>query len=248
MERVEFDWEQNSGVLEKKSLAYQAFEFLSRGIILRTYRPGDRLRQDDIAAQLGVSITPVREAFDRLVSVGLAERIPYRGVRVPKLTNDEMLDAHVARLILEVAVVRLAAHHISQQQLIALHDILEQTRNLTTDENMSEHRQLNREFHFTIANAASNPQIFSYYEMASTKFPDWMLYEWIFRQTEPLESVLIQDFEEHRAMVDAIASHDADLAAQRAMEHMEGVGKQLVTYSGIPLAMLQERVREVGLP
>lgn len=248
MEGVQFDSGQNSNVLEKKSLAYQAFEFLSRGIILRNYRPGEWLRQDEIAAELGVSSTPVREAFDRLVSVGLAERIPYKGIRVTKLTNEEILDAHILRLILEVAVVRLAAHNISQQQVTALYDILEQTRDLTTRENMSEHRQLNRDFHLTLANAGSNPQIVSFYEVASTKFPDWMLYEWVFQQGESCESVLARDFQEHRAIVDAVASHDADHTALRAMEHMEAVGNQLVTCTGIPLALLQERVRQVGLP
>ena len=246
MEGIQFDSELNSQALQKKTLASEVFEFLHRGIVMGKYAPGEWLRQNDIAAQLDVSSTPVRGALDRLVSVGLAERVPYRGVRVTKLTDEEIVDTHILRLVLEIAVVRLAAHNISQPQLNALYDILEQTRNLRTPEHMSKHRQLNRDFHLTVANAGGSPLMGRFYEMASTKYPDWMLYERAFQQVDIFGSALDQEFKEHRAIVDAIASHDAGLAAQRAMEHMETLGNELVAFIGIPRALLQERVRQVG--
>jgi DNA-binding GntR family transcriptional regulator len=81
------------------------------------YLPGDWLRQEEISTQTGVSQTPVREALDLLVSVGLAERVPYRGVRVPELTTDEIIDAYILRLILESTAAHLAALNISGEQL-----------------------------------------------------------------------------------------------------------------------------------
>ena len=246
MQSVQFRLEQNNLALQKRSLTDEVSEILHRRIITGEYPPGEWLRQNDIAAQLDVSPTPVREALDRLVSDGLAERIPYRGVRVPELANEEIVDALVLRVLLEVAAVRLAACNISQQQLHALYDILEQTRNLTTLDDMSKHRQLNRALHLTIANAGGSPLMDRFYEMASNKFPDWMLYESMFHQVELLESALAREFKEHRALVDALASHDADLAERRAIEHMKSLGNELIALIGIPVALLEERLRQVG--
>ena len=76
---------QASGPLEKKSLKDEVFELLHRRVVSGEYALGKWLRQGEIANELDVSPTPVREALDQLVAEGLAERIPYRGVRVPQL-------------------------------------------------------------------------------------------------------------------------------------------------------------------
>ena len=58
---------------------------------------------------MGVSMTPVREALDLLVSTGLAERVPYRGVRVREMSAKDIADAYGLRLILEALTAREAA-------------------------------------------------------------------------------------------------------------------------------------------
>jgi len=68
--------------LTHKPLKEEIYDALHRQIIAGKYGPGDWLRQEDIATLMCVSMTPVREALDLLVSTGLAERVPYRGVRV----------------------------------------------------------------------------------------------------------------------------------------------------------------------
>ena len=69
-------------LIQKRPLKEDIFNVLHEKIISGVYKPGDWLRQEDIATLLGVSMTPVREGLDLLVSAGLAERVPYRGVRV----------------------------------------------------------------------------------------------------------------------------------------------------------------------
>ena len=81
-------------LIQKRPLKEDIFDVLHEKIISGTYKPGDWLRQDDIATQLGVSMTPVRGAFDRLVSAGLAERVPYRGVRVREMSTKDMVEAY----------------------------------------------------------------------------------------------------------------------------------------------------------
>ena len=233
--------------LQKKSLKDEVFETLHRRIVAGNYSPGEWLRQEELSSLLGVSQTPVREALDRLVSVGLAERVPYRGVRVPELTQDEILEAYVLRTILESAAVRMAADNITAGQITTLFEIVDQTRPLVTLEEMSRHRQLNRAFHIAIVQASGNSLLGKLYELAANLFPDWMLYEYMFRHPELLPASLEREYQEHHAIVEALAAHDTGQAVAATLQHIQHLGQELVDYLGIPAARLQETERLIGL-
>ncbi|MFU8773308.1 MAG: GntR family transcriptional regulator, partial [Anaerolineales bacterium] len=179
--------------LQKSSLRNEIFDFLSDQIVIGNYIPGQWLRQDEIATQLGVSQTPVREALDLLVSAGLAERLPYRGVRVIKVSQDELIDIYILRLVLEMAIVRLAIHNISPEQQQRIHQILEQISELHTLNDISQHRRLNKQFHQTIAEASGNKQLEAQYKMAANRFPEWMLYDHIVRNPQILETIFSKE-------------------------------------------------------
>src|SRR5687768_17928420 len=106
--------------LTHKPLKEEIFDALHRQIIAGKYGPGDWLRQEEIAGQMGVSMTPVREALDLLVAAGLAERVPYRGVRVREMSTKDVADAYGLRLILEAVIAREAAKNITPQQIAGL--------------------------------------------------------------------------------------------------------------------------------
>ncbi|HZD56501.1 MAG TPA: GntR family transcriptional regulator, partial [Anaerolineales bacterium] len=143
-------------LVKRKSLGEEVFEILRDKILAGEYPLGEWLRQEEIGKQLGVSQTPVREALDRLVSEGLAERVPYRGVRVSTLTSEEIADIYAARLVLEVNLARAAAHNIASEQLTKLERLVNEAQSLISLEDMSSRRQLNIEFHFTLASASKN--------------------------------------------------------------------------------------------
>jgi DNA-binding GntR family transcriptional regulator len=242
-------WEpiqEESEALEKKSLRDEVFEYLHAKIIAGKYAPGEWLRQEDISNQLGVSQTPVREALDQLVSAGLAERVPYRGVRVLSLTPEEIVDAYQIRLILESVAAQLAAQQISQERLNALYMILEQTRELITLEDMSAQRQLNKKFHISLVEAGGNSLLNKVYETVSNTFPDWMLYEYMFRHPELLASSLTEEFNEHKAIVDAIAAGDAEQAVQQVITHIRHLGREFENYLGIPGNLLEEKEQQIN--
>ena len=210
------------------------FDFLHERIIAGQYAPGEWLRQEDISSRLGVSMTPVREALDLLVSAGLAERVPYRGVRVLRPSATEMADSYTMRLLLESAAVHAAALHITQAQLSQLEEILAQSRSLVKLKDMSSQRVLNRELHGTIAAASGNPLLHRTYMTVLNTFPDWMLYEYMFRHPELLDSSMRSEHAEHRVIVEALAAHDADLAVQRTVAHLANRGRELEAYLGVP--------------
>jgi DNA-binding GntR family transcriptional regulator len=234
--------------LQRKPLKEEIFEVLHEKIIAGEVLPGEWLRQEDIATQLGVSMTPVREALDLLVSVGLAERVPYRGVRVPEPAGEEIAEAYAMRLLLEAAGARAAALKRQPVQVDELKRILAQMKGLVTLHEMSELRQLSREFHQSIVAIGGNAILNKVYEMVMNAFPDWMLYEYLFRHADLLEASLAVEYLEHMALVEAIEAGNADLAEQQAIKHIRNLGKELVTFLGIPHDILESKAHFLQAP
>src|SRR5829696_2235653 len=143
-------------IIQKRPLKEDIFDVLHEKIISGTYKPGDWLRQDDIATQLGVSMTPVREGLDLLVSAGLAERVPYRGVRVRKMSTKDVVEAYGMRLFLEAIIAQEAAKNITREQVAGLERTLEETKKHQTLKDVSMDRKSSREFHSAIAAATKN--------------------------------------------------------------------------------------------
>ena len=233
-------------VLQKRSLKEEVFQTLHRRIVAGKYAPGEWLRQEEISIQLGVSQTPVREALDLLVSAGLAERVPYRGVRVLQLTPVEIVDAYVLRLSLEVTAARLAACNISDGQIAELYETVEQTREMVTLDDMSTQRQLNKKFHLSIVAAGGNALLTRHYEAVSNRFPDWMLYEYMFRHPELLESSLKREYIEHKAIADALATHAPEQTVRMIVEHIRNLKQEFIAFLGIPDELLQEKEAQIA--
>ena len=232
---------------QKRPLKEDIFDTLLEKIISGGYKPGDWLRQEDIASQLGVSMTPVREALDLLDAAGLAERVPYRGVRVPEPTHEAIAESYVTRLLLEKAVNRAAALNREQAHVEALKRIVGQSKKLIRLDDMSASRKLSGEFHFTVAEATKNSTLIRVYKVAANSFPDWMLYQAMYEHPEELEASVKEEYEEHLAIAEAIEAQDANLAVQRAMEHIRDIGSQIVTYLGVPQELLDNKMIQMGL-
>ena len=221
------------------------YEFVHERIIAGQYAPGEWLRQDVISSQLGVSMTPVREALDLLVSAGLAERVPYRGVRVLQLTAEEIADSYGTRLLIEGAAVYASAINISPEQLAKLSALLDESKSLVELKDMSRSRALNRELHTAIVTASGNTLLNKIYITVLNTFPDWMLYEYMFRHPELLDESIQNEYKEHRAIVDALAAHEPVLSIQRAIEHITNRSNELETYLGVPIETITAKESQI---
>ena len=93
--------------------------------------------------------------------------------------------------------------------------------------------------------ASGNALLSKLYKMMTNTFPDWMLYEYMFRHPELLQPSLTREFQEHTAIAQAIAAGDADLAVQRTIQHIRELSKELVTYLGIPADLLKDKERKL---
>ncbi len=232
--------------LTHKPLKEEVFDALHRQIIAGKYAPGDWLRQEDIASQMGVSMTPVREALDLLVASGLAERVAYRGVRVREMSPKDVADAYGLRLVLEVTIAHEAARNITPQQIQRLEKILVEMQKHETLDDMPHARQLAREFHNAIAEATGNDLLVKLYAVVSNAFPDWLLYEALFRHPDILTDSMAATYDEHTAIVDALKKRDGTKTAQKSIEHLMESGTWLEAYLNIPAKLLREKEEQIS--
>jgi len=233
-------------LIQKRPLKEDIFDVLHQRIISGVYKPGDWLRQEDIATQLGVSMTPVREGLDLLVSAGLVERVPYRGVQVREISPKDVIEAYGLRLVLEAVIAQEAARHITDEQIARLERMLEAMKKHDTLKEMSDERKLSREFHSAIAEASGNELLIKLYAIVANAFPDWLLYEALFRNPELLADSIANTLKEHIAIVEALKKRNGAQAAQRSIEHVMDSGKWLEEYLNIPAELLREKEDQVS--
>ena len=105
------------GPLKRRRLVDEATQTLRDAILNGRFKAGARLRQTDLAAQLAISRTPIREALGRLQQEGLIELLPGGGVRVVLLDLTEAVELYDLREVLDGLAARLAAHRADEGAL-----------------------------------------------------------------------------------------------------------------------------------
>lgn len=107
-------------MLKKISLAEQAYDELVKNIITGVYAAGTMLQEERIAAEFGISRTPVREALQKLAAEGLVEQLPRRGFRAALPEEDALDELFECRSILETAALERAIDHIPPEEIAIL--------------------------------------------------------------------------------------------------------------------------------
>lgn len=144
------------------SLSDQIYEKLKEKIFHGEIEPGKRLMQNIVANELGVSRTPVREAFRLLEQDGLVERIPQGGIQVSCLDQDTIEEVFGIRSVLETYAIELACTRITAEEIYFLKELTKQARKLLSAPSMRIESKidhlfaLNSQFHDTIYRASGN--------------------------------------------------------------------------------------------
>jgi DNA-binding GntR family transcriptional regulator len=133
----------------------EVYEHLKLEIVQGRLPGGERLAEENIAATLGVSRTPVREAVQRLAQDGFVELIPNKGARVRSLSSQEIIQTYAVREVLEGLAARLAAEHRDAHDLDQLIKTLAQLECLPSDDYAAQ-TAADLEFHAAIASAGKN--------------------------------------------------------------------------------------------
>ena len=116
----------NTSRKKRPPVRSKVFQHLRRQILVGKLYKGQRLIESDIANDLKVSRTPVREAFRKLETEGLVQYSPGRGVTVSQLSNENMLELYSIRGVLEGLVASFAAEKITKEELKKLKTLLKE--------------------------------------------------------------------------------------------------------------------------
>jgi DNA-binding GntR family transcriptional regulator len=142
-----------------QSLAEQAYQAIREGIATGTFAAGERVTERGLAARLGVSPTPVREALRRLEQEGLIERVSARILRVIEHSPEALRELMYIGATLRAAEARFAAAKITDDALRRMTVLLERIADEDNDLADDERLRLAGEFDAEIERAAANPAL-----------------------------------------------------------------------------------------
>src|SRR5262245_13152668 len=152
--RTEISDDREPSVVRTRSRADFVYESLRDAISDGRIAGRERVREEEVARNLGVSRTPVREALQRLQQRGLLSFGPTRGFVVAQLSHQQVVELYAMREILEGSAARFAAQHATPEEIATLYQLQEQLRTAEGDEML--HKHLDRRFHQAIYEAAHN--------------------------------------------------------------------------------------------
>ncbi|HET7121720.1 MAG TPA: GntR family transcriptional regulator [Solirubrobacterales bacterium] len=133
--------------------AQHALEALRRAMIAGELRPGDRVRQEEIAERLGVSIAPVREALATLEQEGQVRYLPRRGYSVAELDLDDLREIYELRQTLETRAARRALPLLDADAIEGLEMAARDCVDAAAEGDVAAELEANRRFHFTVFDA-----------------------------------------------------------------------------------------------
>jgi DNA-binding GntR family transcriptional regulator len=200
--------------LENLTLWQRVHEHLREEILANRLTAGTELQESMLAAELGVSRGPVREAIGRLAAEGLVVVRPRRGAVVRSLTKDEFIEAYEVREALEVLAVRLATPRLTNEGLVRLEQLIEAMEGYAGREEVEEFFEANAAFHASLFEASGNGKLRQLYEQLLGQMSS------LRRRSLALRGNLKQSVEEHRAILAAVAAGEPDRAAELMSEHI----------------------------
>jgi len=187
---------------------------LKQAIVDGRIKAGERLREIDLAAQFGVSRTPVREALKKLEAEGLVADTPGRGLAATEPTPHEIMDAYLVREVLEGLAARLAAERATETDRIRLEVILRHIR--TAIEAGADQRAiaLSNEFDQALFRATSSRRLSDM--IAAARASQGRL----LRLSLQYPGRLAQTAEERAEILEAIQQRDPEAAERATREHL----------------------------
>ncbi|MEO0344496.1 MAG: GntR family transcriptional regulator [Pseudomonadota bacterium] len=200
----------NQGSISSGEAAYSA---LLKAISDGTLKPGDRIREIEIAKLLRLSRTPIREALRRLESDGIVEHRPRIGAVVRKLSHSEIVELYEMRLVLERTAAAMAAKHASDAEIDTLDDL---NKDIAANRNNPvAAAAINQEFHQALYRACRNRFLLDAAKVLTNSLV--LLGITTFTDEARIDIVVAQ----HLDVIEALRDRDAERAAKAAETHLQ---------------------------
>ena len=202
--------------VRRRTLGSLVAEQIRRDLLTGRFPPGSQLNEAELAESLGVSRGPVRETLARLVHEGLLLSRPHRGVFVPLLTEDDILDVFYAREALEAAAFRRVITSPKPRDLLnSLDEAVDGIARASDRGDWAEVGHLDLRFHSLVIEAAASPRLS---RMFATVISETRLCLNLLTDVDPARRDLL---DEHRELARLVAGDDVDAALGALEKHFE---------------------------
>jgi len=198
-------------------------QVLREAILRGDLKPGQKLKQQELAEWLGMSATPVREVLRVLEAEGLLVHDPYKGVFVAEVSVEDSAEITPIRVALESLAVRMATPRLDENDISALEHLVEEMQQAWQEMDLARVRRANYFFHATLYRAAGSRILFTMIERLWPRFATDVLWM-IPHRTE-------RSIEQHRAILQAIRERDAEKAARLLEEHITTAGRSISEFT-----------------
>ena len=196
--------------LSKTTLLDQAYEVVKEALMNGQFTPGDVLVIRQLAAEMGTSIMPVRDALQKLVAERALELLPNRTVQVPLITRTAFDQLTLIRLRLEALAAESAAQRVDAKFMAALRNENDLMVEAVRRQDAAKALEANKAFHFTIYRASGSELLISYIESLWLRIGPLLKTPW--RLTKG-SAVFDRAPDTHQLVIDALAMQDPTRAA-----------------------------------
>lgn len=192
------------------------YSYLYENIINMAYKPGMSLSENEIAAQLGVSRTPVREALIQLAKDELIDTIPQIGTFVSLINPQIVEESRFMRETLEIGVIKLAAKSITQKTLQQLENSIRMQQNIIADNNYKEFLHEDDAFHRIIFESVNKERTWKAIDQMNAQFKRVRVFRLLTTNRSRWEDIV----HEHEQIVQALTEKNAEMAQRTMKEHL----------------------------
>jgi DNA-binding GntR family transcriptional regulator len=219
-------WTMNLKQIPKAALMPEAvYQQLKTAILTGVFRPGQTLRQEDVARQLGVSRGPLREALPKLEAEGMIISTPHRGCTVVSLAPAEIMEIFELRAMLEASLAKAAARKKEPNAVRRLREIASIMRSLqvsTVEADQQRWFDLNYELHDILLTVAGRRHHQRVLEIVRA------LAEPYIRMEIHLTGSFAEAQEEHDGLIDAFAAGDCEGLEKLTREHVQRTAQRII--------------------
>lgn len=206
----------------RRQLPRDVARFVRKRIFDGSYAAGQYVRLDHLAAELGISVTPVREALLTLRAEGLLAQHPHRGFVVLPVTGRDITDVANVQAYVGSELAARAAININKEQLAALNTIQAQLEKAYAADDDEQTVRLNHDFHRTINVAADSPKLAQLMSQITRYVPELVF--------PTIAGWPRQALKDHRRILTALAKHDDQLARTVMAKHLAAAADPLIDH------------------
>jgi DNA-binding GntR family transcriptional regulator len=206
--------------IRQENLTDHVYRAIKQRILTQEIEIGTRLRDEELATQLEISRTPVREALMRLHRDGLVDIIPRSGTRVRSFTHSDIDEIYDLRIVLESFAVRKATSRLSDDAIARLRELHEKAETALAAGNSRPALDFDREMHAAIIDACGNTRLQQFMAIIND-------YVTLFRNLGARTPFHRGFTYRHREIIQALERRDPNAAAGALAEHIETAKREL---------------------